>query len=87
MAGRDECRALAEMWRGSSASLGLIVPSAVIPEAYDLGDVNVVLDPLHRAFSAIPFGAPIELEIDQRLRGLVAPAQPSSVPGRRRPRR
>ncbi len=67
LAGRDECRALAEEWRSSRDSTGLIVPSAVIPQAYDFGDVNVVLDPLHPAFPRITIGKPIGLEIDPRL--------------------
>lgn|GEM_PF-217115 len=64
--GRDECRAFAEEWRVGKTSLGLIVPSAVLPEAYPFGDVNVVLDPEHPDISKLKIGAPIALdEIDR----------------------
>lgn len=73
MPGRDACRACGEEWRSAGISLGLVVPSAVVPEAHDLGDVNVVLDPLHRDFSRIAVGKPIALAPDSRLQSLVAP--------------
>ena len=72
--GRDECRGLGEEWRASVASLGLVVPSAVVPQAYDFGDVNVVLDPLHADFPRVTVGEPIALDLDPRLHALVAPA-------------
>jgi RES domain-containing protein len=70
MAGRTECRALAAAWRGTS--VGLIVPSAVLPEAYDEGEFNVVLDPGHTGFAAIVLGAPVALHPDPRLVALIA---------------
>jgi RES domain-containing protein len=73
MAGRDECRGFGEQWRASNASAGLAVPSAVLPEAYDFGDVNVVLDPLHPDFTRVEVGKPIALDVDVRLRALLSP--------------
>jgi RES domain-containing protein len=73
LAGRDECRRLAEEWRASGVSLGLLVPSAVVPEAYDFEEFNVVLDPTHPDFARVTLGAPIPLVIDPRLAALVAP--------------
>jgi RES domain-containing protein len=74
-AGRDACRSLGEAWRTGRHSVGLLVPSAVIPEAYDEGDYNVVLDPTHPAFSRVRVGAPIALALDDRLHALVAGPQ------------
>jgi len=70
MAGRTECRAVATAWRGTS--VGLIVPSAVLPEAYDEGDYNVVLNPGHAGFATVVLGAPIALDPDPRLIALTA---------------
>lgn len=67
MPGRDACRAFGEAWRSAGTSPGLIVPSAVVPEAYDFGDVNVVLDPLHPGFARIAVETPIALDPDPRL--------------------
>jgi RES domain-containing protein len=58
---------LGERWRSANASAGLAVPSAVLPEAYDFGDVNVVFDPLHPDFARITVGEPIPLDVDARL--------------------
>jgi RES domain-containing protein len=73
LAGRDECRRLAEEWRASAASLGLLVPSAVVPEAYDFDEFNVVLDPTHPDFGRVTLGAPVPVAIDHRLAALVTP--------------
>jgi RES domain-containing protein len=70
--GRDECRALADEWHASGASAGLIVPSAVVPEAYDEDEFNVVLDPEHRDYAKVVLEAPTRLEVDSRLTTLVA---------------
>ncbi|GAC1539898.1 MAG: RES family NAD+ phosphorylase [Candidatus Velthaea sp.] len=72
MAGRDECRGFAEEWRASKTSLGLLVPSAVLPEAYDNGDYNVILDPEHPGFAHVMLGDAIPLTIDPRLATLIA---------------
>jgi RES domain-containing protein len=73
LVGRTECRRLAEEWRASGASLGLLVPSAVIPEAYGFEEFNVVLDPAHHDFARVTLGDPVPLAIDDRLAALVAP--------------
>jgi RES domain-containing protein len=72
--GRDECRALADEWRTSAASAGLVVPSAVVPEAYDEGEFNVVLDPEHHDFARVAIEAPTPLEVDPRIGSLLARA-------------
>lgn len=67
LSGRSQCRALADEWRGAGASCGLIVPSAVVPEAYDEGEFNVVLDPSHADFRSICVDEPRTLAMDSRL--------------------
>ena len=87
-AGRAECREYGERWRARGATLGLIVPSAVVPEAYDFGDLNAVLNPQHADFSRLSIGDAIPLDLDMRLQGLVSmapsPRRPSSSPSRTR---
>ena len=80
--GRAECRRHGESWRDRGTSVGLVVPSAVVPEAYDFGDVNVVLNPLHAGFAHVTIEDAVPIEIDSRLQVLVS-ALPSSGPGRR----
>jgi RES domain-containing protein len=70
--GREECRALADEWHTGGTSVGLIVPSAVIPEASDEGEFNVVLDPEHDGFRDVVLEAPARLAVDSRLAALVA---------------
>ncbi len=67
LGGRDDCRALGEEWRASGSSVGFIVPSAVVPEGYDFGDFNVVLNPERVGFSRVAIGEPIPLELDDRI--------------------
>jgi RES domain-containing protein len=69
LAGRDGCRQLGEAWRARGAGVGLIVPSAVVPEAYDDGEVNIVLNPHHAAFGRVKVNALVRLDIDRRLTG------------------
>ncbi len=78
-AGRDECRAIAEAWIVQNSSVGLMVPSAVLPEGFDFGDYNIVLDPLHSDFQQIAIRARIELDIDARLHASIGPARPASA--------
>jgi RES domain-containing protein len=75
--GRAECRALGETWRMHGAVVGLVVPSAVLPEAYEFDDVNVVLNPLHPDFRSITIEDPISLDLDTRLKGLVSAFAPA----------
>jgi RES domain-containing protein len=82
MAGRAECRTHGETWRARASSVGLVVPSAVLPEAHDFGDVNAVLNPLHIAFDRVRIDSPIPLVVDSRLQALVS-ASPLLVPGPR----
>jgi RES domain-containing protein len=80
--GRFECRGYGEGWRARGTSAGLIVPSAVLPEAYDFGDVNVVLNPLHPDFARVRIAEPVPLDVDSRLQVLVS-ALPSTTVQRR----
>lgn len=83
--GRAECRRHGERWRAGDASAGIIVPSAVLPEAYDFGDVNVVLNPLHPAFSGVTIDEPVPLDVDTRLQALISLSPPQRpLPKRRR---
>ncbi len=50
--GRVECRAIGEAWRARRESVGRIVPSAVVPEAFTLDDFTIALDPTHADFGA-----------------------------------
>jgi RES domain-containing protein len=79
LVGRNECRRLAEAWRASRSSLGLLVPSAVVPEAYRFEEFNVVLDPAHRDFARVELGDPVPLTIDDHLAALVAPPPPAAA--------
>jgi RES domain-containing protein len=81
-AGRAECRVHAERWLGAGSTTELIVPSAVVPEAYDSGEFNVVLNPLHTDFARATFEDPIPLDVDVRLQPVVSPLP--SQPRRRR---
>lgn len=65
--GREPCRRIGEKWYASGRSLGLIVPSAVLPEAYDFGCFNVLVNPAHPEADRLEIGDPIELDIDSRL--------------------
>jgi RES domain-containing protein len=83
LAGRDECRIHGERWRAGGRTVGLVVPSAVVPEAQAFGDVNVVLNPAHADFARIRIERPIALNVDPRLQALVSP-MPALLSGRRR---
>jgi len=63
LAGRDGCRDLAEAWRARESSLGLIVPSAVVPEAYDAGEFDVIINPRHRDAARVRAGEPARLRL------------------------
>ena len=62
--------------------VGLIVTSAVVPEAYDSAEFNVVLNPLHTDFARATFEDAISLDLDSRLQPVVSP-----LPSQRRRRR
>jgi len=82
--GRLECRGHGEAWRARGTSVGLIVPSAVLPEAYDFGDTNVVLNPLHPAFAQVRIEEPVPLDVDARLQVLLSPLPATAVARRSR---
>jgi hypothetical protein len=52
------------------------VPSAVVPEAYDESEFNVVLAPDHLDFESVILEAPARLDVDSRLAALVAGGAP-----------
>ncbi|MFZ1546650.1 MAG: RES family NAD+ phosphorylase [Candidatus Nitrotoga sp.] len=56
--------ALGDQFLLAASHLGLMVPSAVMPEAF-----NIVLNPNHPAFSAVTFNVVRPFEFDSRLLG------------------
>jgi RES domain-containing protein len=58
-----EVQQVGAAWLGSGRSLALRVPSALVD-----GEVNVLLDPAHRGFSALQVQALTPLHVDPRLR-------------------
>jgi len=77
--GRVECRAIGEAWRSRHGSVGLIVPSAVVPQAFDFDDCNIVLDPTHADFERLVIGAFVPLDVDDRIQALLATTLASKV--------
>ncbi len=79
----DDARAYGREWATSNRSLGLAVPSIVVPQ-----ERNVLLNPAHPAFPTLPFGGPTAFAFDQRLLLPSTPSPRTSPPaGRRNPRR
>ena len=74
--GRVECRAIGEAWRARHESVGLIAPSAVVPEAFAFDDYNIVLDPTHADFGRWVIGAHVPLDVDDRIRAMLATTGP-----------
>jgi RES domain-containing protein len=72
-AGRVECRAIGEAWRARRESVGIIVPSAVVPEAFAFQNYNIVLDPTHTEFGRLVIDAHIALDVDARVQTILAP--------------
>jgi RES domain-containing protein len=70
-AGRIECRAAGEEWYVCADTVGLVVPSAVVPEAFDFGDFNIVLNPTHTDFARIIIGKRFKLDMDERLQSII----------------
>jgi RES domain-containing protein len=74
--GRVECRAIGEAWRARHESVGLIAPSAVVPEAFAFDDYNIVLDPTHADFGRLVIGAHVTLDVDDRIQAMLATTGP-----------
>jgi RES domain-containing protein len=72
-AGRVECRAIGEAWRVRHESVGIIVPSAVVPEAFAFQSYNIVLDPRHADFGRLVIEPHIVLDVDARIQNMLAP--------------
>lgn len=58
-----ETRRIGDEWIASGASLGLRVPSAIVPQ-----ESNVLLNPAHLRFSTLVIAAPTAFALDPRLR-------------------
>lgn len=56
-------RALGSAWARSGRTLGLVVPSVVVP-----GERNVLLNPRHPAFASLAIDGPSRFELDHRMR-------------------
>ena len=64
-------------WVAEMASVGLRVPSVLVPETY-----NVVLNPLHPDFGqAVSYEGPFPLKLDKRIASLVKLAFEGGEPG------
>ena len=50
-------------WLNTASSVGLLVPSAVIPE-----DLNVLINPAHADFRDLIFSEPVKFSFDSRIR-------------------
>ena len=58
----NSTRRAGQSWATQMTSLGLLVPSVIIPT-----EMNVLLNPLHSAFSNLTWGDPTPFEFDPRL--------------------
>jgi RES domain-containing protein len=59
----ESARALGSEWARSERSVGLAVPSAVVPQ-----ESNVLLNPAHPLFDEMKVEGPLAFSIDPRLR-------------------
>jgi RES domain-containing protein len=60
--GISATRAIGDAWLKSKSTLGLSVPSAVLPS-----ERNLVLNPLHEGFARLKIGPPEPVQMDRRL--------------------
>lgn len=74
----DSARAFGHDWARSKASLALGVPSVVVP-----GERNVLLNPAHPEFAALPFSGPTPFSFDARLIKTAPSARAALRPRRR----
>lgn len=56
-------RSIGDRWLASQVSVGLLVPSAVIPQEY-----NVLLNPTHPQFNQVTYGDPLDFPFDARIK-------------------
>lgn len=65
-----ETQCIGDAWLDAGASVGLLVPSVIVPDESNLIESNLVLNPAHSGFAAISSAA-IERELwfDRRLKG------------------
>jgi RES domain-containing protein len=57
-----ELWAIGERWLESGSSACLLVPSAVVPEEF-----NLLINPAHSDFNHLQFGEPAKFEFDARM--------------------
>ena len=69
--GRVECRAIGEAWRARHETVGLLVPSAVVPQAFAFDDYNIALDPTHADFARLAIGAFVPLDVAARIQTML----------------
>lgn len=60
---RVRLRRIGDRWIAARRSLGLIVPSVVLPRSN-----NILLNPMHPAFDQLRIGRPESFDFDSRLR-------------------
>jgi len=58
----EATRQIGESWVEQQTSVGLLVPSSVVPQ-----EMNLLLNPLHPDFGRVSWGAPSRFQIDPRL--------------------
>jgi RES domain-containing protein len=56
-------RSVGDLWLKSKITLGLMVPSVVVPEQY-----NVLINPLHPDFGQVKYGEPLDFPFDPRIK-------------------
>lgn len=56
-------RSIGDRWLANQVSAGLRVPSAVIPQEY-----NVLLNPAHPGFTQVTYGDPLNFPFDPRIK-------------------
>lgn len=63
-----EVRLIGDEWVASGRSVGLRVPSVLVPN-----ENNFLVNPLHADFSRLKIGKPVEFEFDVRLKKVTKP--------------
>jgi RES domain-containing protein len=71
--GRPECRDLVQPWWDGRHSVGITVPSAVVPDAFSYDEFNAVIDPASADFARLAIGGFTALTIDDRLNTIISP--------------
>jgi RES domain-containing protein len=56
-------RSIGNLWLKNAVSLGIMIPSVVVPDQY-----NVLINPLHPEFDQISYSDPIDFPFDSRIK-------------------